>query len=93
MRAKESLRINAASHGKLGGRSRLLCRGLSEDLGWLVVSQQESRDLERILSRFADKWNRGFNRWVETLVLAFLNFPKLWPRLRASSGRRPLSGR
>ena len=34
-----------------------------------MVAQQESRNLERILSRFADKWNRGFNRWVETLLL------------------------
>ena len=30
---------------------------------------EKFRDLERILSRFADKWNRGFNRWVETLLL------------------------
>src|SRR6266850_64214 len=51
------------------GWSRLLCRGLSEYPGWFVVAQQESRNLERILSRFADKWNRGFNRWVETLLL------------------------
>jgi hypothetical protein len=54
-RAKKSLRINAASPGKLGKRSRLLCRRLSEDLGWLVVAEQEFRDLEQILSRFADK--------------------------------------
>ena len=34
-----------------------------------MVAQQKFRDLERILSRFADKWNRGFNRWIETPLL------------------------
>ena len=32
---------------------------------WLLVAQQEFNDLERILSRFADKWNRRFDRWLK----------------------------